>query len=107
MNRLEMITPKQWDETIKNGTIQQVKCVVEYLMKRGHKVRIYKDILRPSYILEVKDNDGKTLTLKYKNGVELLNDLKEPFFNAREQYENEIMRKKMRKEMRAILCNKN
>lgn len=97
MNRLEIINPKQWDEVVKNGHPTTIKFVVDYLVKSGKKIKVYKDVLKPQYILELKNQNNEVLTLKYKNGIDLLNDLKDAYFKAKEEQENELMRQKIKR----------
>ena len=97
MNRIFNINKCDYDDLVKNGHQKTIYAVVEFLQNRGRKFKVYKDIMRPSYILEIKNDKGETLTLKYKNGVDLLNDLKDVFFNEREKQENEIMRERVKR----------
>lgn len=97
MNRLFNIRKCDFDELVKNGHPKTIIAVVEFLQNRGRKIKVYKDILKPNYIVELRNEKGEMLTLKYKNGIDLLNDLKDMFFNERDKQENEMMRERAKR----------
>lgn len=86
---------EKWEDTIKNGHPKSVENMAKYLIERGVKLKLYKNIFKSEYILEVNN-----ITCTCRNAREVMEILKGRFFYEKEAEEREYWQKVVKKELK-------
>lgn len=92
--RYDFLKLNQWDDEVKNGSPKAVEYMAQFLIKRGYKITIYKQLFKNIYSLTYRNTTAYNL-----KAFDVMEILKAPFLKEKENELNDYFKRKIQREL--------